>query len=147
MDGVSTGKAPLLFLASTNLPWALDSAFLRRFNRAFLLDLPSRDDRRQILEKNLPKVHTVDLDRVVGTSDGLSGADLVTACHNVRLKLFRKMVECRTTKRMANQVPTISAEDLVLALQDILHRSPSVWHERYQSWMRRNRLSAERPAD
>lgn len=41
LDGLeSEEEGSILFLASTNLPWSLDPAILRRFNKRILVDLP-----------------------------------------------------------------------------------------------------------
>ena len=43
MDGLlsHSNDWPILFIASTNLPWSLDSAILRRFQRTFTLTFPA----------------------------------------------------------------------------------------------------------
>ena len=50
LDGLeSEGEGSILFLASTNLPWGLDPAILRRFHKKILVDLPEDEERLQIL--------------------------------------------------------------------------------------------------
>jgi len=46
MDGFSSGeRKDVMVLAATNLPWDLDSAFLRRFSAKILIDLPDYSPR------------------------------------------------------------------------------------------------------
>ncbi len=59
--GLRRGRAelpPVLTIAATNLPDALDPALLRpgRFDRKIVVDLPSADGRREIIEYYLSKV-------------------------------------------------------------------------------------------
>ena len=49
---------PVLFLASTNLPWTLDPAILRRFHKILPVDLPEAPERLEILKLSL-KGHDV----------------------------------------------------------------------------------------
>ncbi|CBY30801.1 unnamed protein product [Oikopleura dioica] len=42
-------------IACSNCPWDLDPAFVRRFSRRILVDLPSSDDCAQILKKKMDK--------------------------------------------------------------------------------------------
>lgn len=81
MDGVSTSNEGLLFLAATNLPWSLDSAFRRpgRFDRSIFVPPPDRIARKFVLRNLLvqrPHDPDLDLDPVVEKTAGYSGADL-----------------------------------------------------------------------
>ena len=46
-------KSRVLFLASTNLPWTLDPAFLRRFQKIVEVPLPGPNQRLSILKNSL----------------------------------------------------------------------------------------------
>ncbi len=49
----SEDSKPVLFLASTNLPWTLDPAILRRFQTMIHVPLPNASERLEILKKCL----------------------------------------------------------------------------------------------
>jgi ATP-dependent metalloprotease FtsH len=77
--GLKTGKAvlpPVLTMAATNLPEALDPALLRpgRFDRKIVIDLPDFDGRKEIIEYYLSKVahEPMDLDRLAYDTIGYS---------------------------------------------------------------------------
>ncbi|AYU82680.1 ATPase-like protein [Leishmania donovani] len=67
-------------LAATNLPWELDAAFLRRFDRFIHVSLPSDAVKRRLLGSELRGVaHTITddaLDRIVAQTDRFSVVDV-----------------------------------------------------------------------
>lgn len=80
LDGFSQNNTGVLVLASTNTPWAVDSAFLRpgRFDRLFFVPPPDREARLAILEMELEgkPVLNIDLPKIAAKTSGFSGADL-----------------------------------------------------------------------
>lgn len=43
----------MVIVGATNLPWNLDDAFTRRFEKRLYIPLPDRDARKQILHLNM----------------------------------------------------------------------------------------------
>ncbi len=81
MDGFDP-NAGVIVVAATNRPDVLDPALLRpgRFDRRVTLDLPSRQDREEILNihaKDKPLEGDVNLKRIAERTVGFSGADLM----------------------------------------------------------------------
>ena len=81
LDGFSQNNANVLILASTNVPWALDPAFLRpgRFDRMFFVPPPDRVARAAIVEhhmKDRPSTNDIDFKLLASKTSGYSGADL-----------------------------------------------------------------------
>ena len=81
LDGFAQNNSQVLVLASTNVPWALDPAFLRpgRFDRMFFVPPPDRTAREGILRhhmKDRPNAGDVDFDFWAKSASGYSGADL-----------------------------------------------------------------------
>ena len=61
--GRETGdKKPILFLASTNLPWTLDPAVLRRFQRIVNVKLPNKEEKMEIFKRCLRDVESSKID-------------------------------------------------------------------------------------
>jgi vacuolar protein-sorting-associated protein 4 len=50
MEGVGNGDSSVVILASTNRPWELDSAVLRRFEKRIYIPLPDNHAREEILK-------------------------------------------------------------------------------------------------
>lgn len=80
MDGFDTDSR-VIVLAATNRPDVLDPALLRpgRFDRKVVLDLPDREERKEILQiyvRNKPVSKDVDLELIARQTPGASGSDL-----------------------------------------------------------------------
>lgn len=54
LDGIDSDCKGVFVLGSTNLPWEIDSAFLRRFERKILIDVPDFESRVKLLKQYLP---------------------------------------------------------------------------------------------
>lgn len=81
LDGFSQNNHGVLVLASTNVPWAIDSAFLRpgRFDRMFFVPPPDREAREDILKHHMdgrPAKSDIDFKLIASKTSGYSGADL-----------------------------------------------------------------------
>ncbi len=81
LDGFSQNNEGVLVLASTNVPWAIDSAFLRpgRFDRMFFVPPPDRVARNGILKHHIqgrPASDDINFDTIADKTPGYSGADL-----------------------------------------------------------------------
>ena len=81
LDGFDQTNAKLLVLASTNVPWAIDPAFLRpgRFDRMFFVPPPDKEARAAILKHHLkdrPAEREIPFNAIASKAVGFSGADL-----------------------------------------------------------------------
>jgi len=80
MDGFEPNEK-VIVMAATNRPDVLDPALLRpgRFDRRVTIDLPDREDRKQILKihaRKKPLGPDVDMSVIAARTPGFSGADL-----------------------------------------------------------------------
>lgn len=83
IDGIDKdADSPVTVLACTNCPDSLDAALKRRFTRTITVDVPTLQERRDILEVVSRKEMELDLpllDRIAEATQGLTGADLAAA--------------------------------------------------------------------
>ena len=95
LDGLETEKeGNILFLASTNLPWTIDQAIMRRFSKKILVDLPDEEERLSIIRSCfLTSVTTAPpVDRlrdIARDTSGYSGSDLTLVCREATLAALR----------------------------------------------------------
>lgn len=80
MQGVGTKNDKVLVLGATNLPWALDPAVRRRFERRVYIPLPDFEARRYLIRHKLKgldqHLKDEDIKHISERTDGFSGADL-----------------------------------------------------------------------
>ncbi|EPQ26414.1 uncharacterized protein PFL1_06062 [Pseudozyma flocculosa PF-1] len=96
MDGAE-GLDGVYVLAATSRPDLIDSALLRpgRLDKSLLCDMPTLEDRVDIMEAISRKVHldpAVDLQRWAQRTEGYSGADLQALLYNAHLETIHDSI-------------------------------------------------------
>jgi vacuolar protein-sorting-associated protein 4 len=79
MDNLKHIKERISVFATTNMPWELDIAALRRFERKILVPMPDKDDRCKIMKLHVGPHHTLtekDFTYLAESTEGYSGSDL-----------------------------------------------------------------------
>ena len=102
MQGVSTQMDGLLVLGATNVPWELDPAIRRRFEKRIYIPLPEANARATMTRLNLgdtPNSMLPENFETVGArTDGFSGSDLSVL---VREALMEPLRVCQLAKQFA----------------------------------------------
>ena len=105
MDGIDIGGGDnnnaqngVLVLGATNRPWTLDAALLRPGrlgDRIIYVPPPDKEARRWILQKHFGTSPTMNLDYLASDSvSGMfTGAELVGACQEAKLRLLREVMK------------------------------------------------------
>lgn len=118
----------------------IDEAFLRRFERKILIDLPSDENRANILTHLLPCTKswsTSQMKELIESSDGFTGADLKIACKEASMIQIRNKIQSQY--KSVDDITAVTFDDL---LASINHIQPSMvasaakhrqWHSKYGS--------------
>jgi len=140
MDGLEKENDKVFVLCATNLPWELDSAFLRRLEKKIFIGLPSKNDRKLIFEKYLegklnkidptiaPKSDSslmfkncVDLKSIVSKSEGYSGSDIRLVCKEAAMRPVRRFLENLESDSIKSEeiinIENVLGDDLEIALE------------------------------
>lgn len=111
MQGVGSKNDKVLVLGATNLPWALDPAVRRRFERRVYIPLPDKEARNYLLRNKLKglnkSLNDTDFDNIVDKTDGYSGADLEILCRDAAfepLKLAQRTFKFKVAKENGKNV-------------------------------------------
>jgi len=100
MQGVSNSHDGILVLGATNVPWELDPAMRRRFEKRIYIPLPEPHARQTMFRLHLGdtpnSLSDDDFDRMGNMSDGYSGSDIAVV---VREALMQPLRHCQTARQ------------------------------------------------
>ena len=103
MQGVGKGSEGLLVLGATNVPWELDPAVRRRFEKRIYIPLPEVQARGKMFQLNLgntPNTLRPEDYEYLGTqTEGYSGSDISIIVKDALMEPLRL---CQTAKRFIN---------------------------------------------
>ncbi|MGI0038203.1 MAG: CDC48 family AAA ATPase [Nitrososphaera sp.] len=96
MDGLEDLKG-VVVIGATNRPDIIDEALLRpgRFDRMLEIPVPDKDARRQILQihtKKKPLDKSVELDKIVDLTDGMTGADIAAMVNAAAMSAIKEHI-------------------------------------------------------
>lgn len=95
MDGVGSDedRRGVLVLAATNIPWGLDSAIRRRFQRRILIDLPEMEARERMFKIHIGKTQNElqdeDLKDFAEMTEGFSSDDVANVVRDALMEPVR----------------------------------------------------------
>lgn len=105
MDGVGKDSRGVLILGATNIPWQLDAAIRRRFQRRVhisLPDLPARIRMFEIAVGDTPcSLTPQDYKALASLSDGYSGSDINIAVQDALMQPVRKIQTATHYKKVS----------------------------------------------
>ena len=144
MDSISDKANPshVYVVGATNKPWALDEAFIRRFQKRIFVPLPNVEARTELVSiysKELTVSGDVSPDELVHMTDGYSASDIRDILQSAQIKVVRELFQSqRITER--SRPRAICMDDIREVLRK---RRPSVspemlrfydkWFERYKA--------------
>lgn len=95
MNGVGNDMSGILVLGATNIPWSLDTAIRRRFERRVYIPLPDAAARAKMFELNVGDTpHELthkDFIRLAQMTEGLTGSDVATAVRDAIMEPVRRI--------------------------------------------------------
>ncbi|KAI4164986.1 MAG: hypothetical protein LQ342_001262 [Letrouitia transgressa] len=95
MDGVGRDSTGVLILGATNIPWQLDAAIRRRFQRRVHISLPDLPGRMKMFELAVGTtpcdLKSADYKTLGQLSEGYSGSDIAIAVQDALMQPVRKI--------------------------------------------------------
>ncbi|XP_003738029.1 vacuolar protein sorting-associated protein 4B [Galendromus occidentalis] len=116
MQGVSNDNEGVLVLGATNIPWMLDSAIRRRFEKRIYIPLPEAPARTAMFKLHVgktPNTLTEEDFRTLGKeAEGLSGADISIVVRDALMQPVRKVQTATHFKIVSG--PSRSNPDVII---------------------------------
>lgn len=104
MDGVGQDSTGVLVLGATNIPWQLDSAIRRRFQRRVHISLPDIAARTTMFKIAIGETPTTlkndDYRELAKLSEGYSGSDIAIAVQDALMQPVRKIQQATHFKEV-----------------------------------------------
>lgn len=136
LDGVNCINEHIFLLATTNRPWCINNAMLRRFEKRIFINLPTNQQQINILHFYLNKYeHNVkDFQQFVDLMTNFSGCDIKNVCKEAALICIReKLKEIQNgRKKFIGKMRKIENNDLILAMKRV--KSCVVDVNRFVEW-------------
>lgn len=148
MDGLLANKSDVFFLAASNLPWDLDSAFLRRMEKRILIPLPGKECRQDMIRSHLsefsPGFRTGKLlEEAACLTDGYSGSDIKALCKEVAMRPLRRVLQhaevsdgpssSENMSLLLKKTP-ITVQDFQNSIATVNHSTSSELSARLEKW-------------
>lgn len=132
LDGLEETKG-IFILASTNLPWEIDAAFLRRFERKVLVELPDINERMKLFQKFLNDLLVKNEEKLLEIAkkcEGFTGDEIRIVCKELGMKKIN-MVYSSPSKSC-----NICYDDLQ-SLVDKIEPTGGVQIEKFVEWSKK----------
>lgn len=114
MQGVGKDTDGILVLGATNIPWVLDAAIRRRFEKRIYIPLPETAARKEIFKLHMgttPSTLTEQDYRVLAEkTEGYSGADIQVLVRDALMQPVRKVQSATHFKKLSGPSRTNPAE-------------------------------------
>ena len=121
MQGVGVDNDGILVLGATNIPWGLDSAIRRRFEKRIYISLPEENARLRMFQIHIGTMKTtltdVDYRTLASKTEGYSGADIGVLVREAVMMPIRKVqtaTHFKVTSGPSPSDPTAYRDDLLV---------------------------------
>lgn len=115
MDGVGKDSKGVLILGATNIPWQLDAAIRRRFQRRVHISLPDLAARTTMFKLAVGDTNTAlkpeDFRELAKAAEGYSGSDITIVVQDALMQPVRKIQQATHFKKVSLRVFLLCLSD------------------------------------
>ena len=117
MQGVGVDNDGILVLGATNIPWGLDAAIRRRFEKRIYIPLPDELARKRLFELHVGNTPTTltdnDFSQLAKLTENYSGSDISVAVREALMEPIRKVQSADHYKYISNTVDGVTYNDFL----------------------------------
>ncbi len=123
MEGLtSSSDQRVVTIGATNIPWEIDTAFRRRFERRIFVPVPDLAARRKIFELNTEGIKldsSVDFDQLSALTEEYSGSDIANICREAIFIPIRELDTSGAFKDKSIKARDVTQQDFLSALNNV----------------------------
>lgn len=123
------------------MPWNIDAAILRRFEKRLLVTLPNRESRIKLFKHFLPKPNNIsenELVHLANLTENFSGSDVKNFCKEASMFAIReKLNELKTRSKPNEHLRNITYHDMEQALEKVSSCTTINEINMYYEWNKR----------
>lgn len=120
MQGVGNDNDQILVLGATNIPWCLDAAIRRRFEKRIYISLPDAPARQRMFKLHLGSTpHSLkeeDFNELAAKAEGYSGADIGIVVRDALMspiRLIQNATHFKKVRGPSRKDPSVIVNDLL----------------------------------
>lgn len=138
MEGISSNKDDrVVTIGATNVPWEIDTAFRRRFQRRIYVPLPDIEARELIFKINSKGIEldeNIEFHKLAKMTEGYSGSDIANICREAVMSPVRELDSNELITDTDIKARPVKHEDYVRALENVKKSVSFNELERFRSW-------------
>ncbi len=123
MEGLSSKKGDrVVTIGATNIPWEIDSAFRRRFQRRIYVSLPDIEAREVIFKINSKGIELnpdIDFNELAKMTEEYSGSDIANICREAIMKPIRDLDTSDLILDLETKARPVVHSDYISALENV----------------------------
>ena len=123
MEGISSNKDDrVVTIGATNVPWEIDSAFRRRFQRRIYVPLPDEKARKIIFEINSKGIEldkSIDFMKLSKITNDYTGSDIANICREAIMAPIRELDSTNMIDDSSIKAREVTHNDYTTALKNV----------------------------
>ncbi|MBS85519.1 MAG: AAA family ATPase [Candidatus Heimdallarchaeota archaeon] len=123
MEGISSNKDDrVVTIGATNVPWEIDSAFRRRFQRRIYVPLPDEKARKIIFEINSRGIEldkSIDFKKLSKITNDYTGSDIANICREAIMAPIRELDSTNMIDDSSIKAREVTHNDYTNALKNV----------------------------
>jgi len=123
MEGISSNKDDrVVTIGATNVPWEIDSAFRRRFQRRIYVPLPDEKARKIIFEINSRGIEldkSIDFKKLSQITNDYTGSDIANICREAIMAPIRELDSTNMIDDSSIKAREVTHNDYTNALKNV----------------------------
>ena len=140
MEGLTSDPSQrVVTIGATNIPWEIDSAFRRRFERRIYVPVPDFEARKKIFEVNTKGVElddSVDFAELARMTENYSGSDIATICREAIFIPIRELDAKGAISDPNIKARKVTQDDFLIALKNVKSSVSLDELQQFEEWDR-----------